>query len=282
MTPGRLVYQTGRPGTLRSALYAHGGTLALFSLHAQNTMKRAAMNAGGDAWRAAFLPKRFSSYVERRPFPYPRHNIGFYLAKARRMGLLKVIFQRFLGGWDPWGNERIPDDRFMAWLKHERAAGNFGKSRTGEFKTARSEFRQWAKRLVRNQIAEMRDKKVFEPLIESGGLAISAIINSRTVATSTAKRTILRIKIPFPGPRNPRVAEVIKTLPRWEVAYIAKHAGIAMRHWLNAGTASSVQLNRRGQRTLTGAASRVSFSAPSRTGTSPFSPSDAAGDALAG
>lgn len=245
-----------RPGTMRAAIEAHGGATALFSAKDRNQLVRWAMIAGGDAWRSAFLPQRFTNYVMRRPFGYPKHSDGFFKNKARRMGLLKSLCDKFLQGWDPWAQgASFPFQLFLSWKRNN--AGAYRQTRA-ENDRAKRDFRNWAKRLLMNQVAEMKAKGVFQPLVESGQLRESAISKSRATATATATRGNLTIKVPYPGARHPSVAGIIRALPEWEVRFISKHVGDALAKLLESTNPQST--NRRGQRTIVGASSRVTYS----------------------
>lgn len=212
----------GVQGTIRWAINASSGPLALLdpSKRQRNSLVRNALLTGGNAWRGAFLPRRFSDYVDRSPFPYPSHRLGFFVNKLRRMGILNGILQRVFHGWDPWSANKPPIALMEDWKR--RHPGKYKRSITGQYSGLIADIRANAKRMVREIAEELWSDGKILPLVESGKLRETALAGARTTATATASRATIYIRVPFPGPRNPVVGRVIKTLPRWEVEFIAR------------------------------------------------------------
>lgn len=234
--------------SLRGVVSAYGGALALFDPKARNDIVRAAAMAGGEAWKAAFLPKRFGFYVERKPFPYPGHRLGFFIKKARRMGWLKGLFARHFGGWDPWSTETPPQDKVREF--RDRFPGKYKFSRTGMNSGLYADFRANAKRMVREVVEEWESDNKFLPLIESGELRKVAVAGARSTATAKGGAAFIRVKVPFPGGRNPRVAAVIRTIPQWEVVYVVKAMARDLAKRLESASPTSTSIGPSAPRAL--------------------------------
>lgn len=214
---------SGTVGTVRWAIQAQDAALDFLLPKNRNEVIRQSMVGAGEAWIAMFLPKRFSDYVDRAPFPYPSHRLGFYLGKAKRMGIVKGICERLLMGWDPWSSSMPPATLITQWKaqhpgKYKRA---FAVLSTGLV----ADLRANSKRRVMEVIDEMWGDGKFVPLVESGRARGVATSGARASATATATRQTLRIAVPFGRALNGTVGAVVRTVPKWEVASIAKNVG---------------------------------------------------------
>lgn len=227
--------EAAESGTIRWAIESNRGNMDLLTQSTQNAIIREALTQAGQGWIAAFLPKRFGDYVSHPPFPYdiPRRD-GFYLNKARRMGLLAPVCQRLFNGWDPWSSNRPGPALIETWKRQH--PGKYKRSITGQYSGLIADLRRSAKAMVMQQVNQWFRDNVFVELVESGALQASSQ-NARATATATSSRQQIRIAVPFPGPRNPRVGDTIRTIPRWEVAYIARvvKASIAQAAGQKAG-----------------------------------------------
>lgn len=244
---------SGKKGTIRWAIEANGGPLGMLDRATANNVVRGALMTAARAWIGAFLPKRFTDYVDSPPFPYPRHRDGFYINKARRMGLMQGVFDRFLSGWDPWSTDKPPLKLIEGWKKQN--PGKYKFSITGGYSGLFADLRRWGKQLAANMVLQMLDKLL--PLVESGLLRKTAIGGARASATATSTRQTITIALPMPVyPRqletkkfghNPVVRQVLVTLPTWEVAFISKivqrsiASTLSRKHGLRTAFGQTVQ-----------------------------------------
>lgn len=228
MARGKVVVQ-GTNGPIKWAIVAQGPALELFSASDRNEMVRAALEVAGKQWGAAFLDKRFTHYVDRSPFPYPRHRDGFYLNKARRMGILVPIFKRLFMGWDPWSSDKPPLALIADWKK--KNPGKYRFSVTGLQGGLISDLRANSKRMIFEIVREMNGDDKFLPLVESGSARKSVLTTVSYTATATAKRQKLRIAMPLglrpgqvagKGGTSKTVVEVLQTMPGWELRWLGK------------------------------------------------------------
>ncbi len=215
---------SGKGGPIRWALDAQGPALAFLKDSNRKLLIGYSLKATGFDWGKAFLPKRFDFYVERRPFPYPRHRPGFFLNKARRMGVVKGIVSRLsiTRGWDPWSTDKPPFALIVEWKKLNptkyKNRGDYGASQTGLI----SDMRANAKRAVMEVIDEMNSDGKFIPLVESGTARKTAIAGFSVRATVGSDKQRIQVKVPLGHVSNITVSNVIKTAPSWEVTWMAK------------------------------------------------------------
>ncbi len=236
----------GKSRTIRWAIEAHGNALAFLDKSAANEVVRNSMELSGADWGAVFFPKRFGDYVDRPPFPYPSHRLGFFLGKARRMGVLKQIIGRLsvTKGWDPWSTDKPPFSLIVEWKKLNPGKYNL---RDRVFSSGLiGDMRRNAKRAVMEVIDEMWGDGKFVPLIESGALKKTAMAGIKYKATATSGTQTLRISTPIPyrdsqrdseskkGGISPTVGAVLKTMPEWEVDWFAKKMGEHIADILNS------------------------------------------------
>lgn len=221
----------GRAGPIRWAIEAKGPALDLLLDKNRKELVGQSLRQACFAWGKVFLPKRFSHYVERRPFPYPRHRLGFFLGKARRMGIVKAIIQRLstTRGWDPWKPDRPPFQLIIEWKKMHPGKYQAGPNETNLI----CDMRKNAKRMVMEIIEEMWEDGKFIPLVESGTARAKATMGFkiRTVVNNTKQEATIRI--PFGHPTASTVGATVRTLPTWEVAWIAKRLDEQLEARLN-------------------------------------------------
>lgn len=237
MTSGTIV-AASQQGPIRAQLVAKDGEMILFSRAERNAIVRAALFDGGEAWRAAFLPKRFTKYVEREPFCYGKRTAGFFAKKLReadgKSGVLSTIFTRIcisrFFGWNPWdANQRIPDALIRKWkaenpgmYRNKRGLSVLSKT---ESKRMYADIRRWAKGVVREYAKNLDADGIILPLVLTGALRKLATGSSRTVPVSTASKQQIKLVIPVADRQADTVNRVLRTLPEWEIAYIAKKVG---------------------------------------------------------
>ena len=238
---------SGKAGTISWALHTKGNALAFLDKKPMNDAVRLSMVRAGQDWGATFLPKRFSHYVDRHPFPYPAHRLGFFFQKAKRMGIVAGIINRLstTKGWDPWSSNRPPLQLIIEWKKmNPNKYRNQGQYGTGLI----ADMRRNAKRMVMEIIDEMWGDGKFIPLVETGLVKQSVLSGVKYRATATANNQTLRISMPMPlrpgqtsgkGGTSATVGAVLRTMPHWEVAWYAKklsrHLGdvLMSRHGLS-------------------------------------------------
>jgi hypothetical protein len=215
---------SGQGGPLRWALDFQGPALDFLLEKNRKELVGFSLKAAGFDWGKVFLPKRFSHYVERHPFPYPRHRLGFYYNKARRMGIVAGIIKRLTvtKGWDPWSTDKPPFSLIMEWKamnpEKYKNRGDYGASQTGLI----TDMRANAKRSVMEVIDEMWGDGVFVPLVEKGVARKTATSGFKVRATVGKNKQRIQIKIPFGHPTNRVVGNTVRTAPAWEVNWIAK------------------------------------------------------------
>lgn len=215
----------GGNGTIKWQIDYYGPALDYLTDKNRNALLRDAFNAVGKQWISLFLPKRFSDYVDRSPFPYPRHRLGFYFAKAKRMGIVRDIIKRLptTKGWDPWSTEKPPLPLIIEWKKLN--PGKYNLRNTLFNSGLIGDMRRNAKRMVFEIIEEMSMDGKFIPLVEKGIARGFAKEGAKARSTVTSGNTVLRISVPFGHPVNPTVSDVVKTVPTWEIKWIAQQFG---------------------------------------------------------
>jgi hypothetical protein len=232
---GEIIAQgrTGRNGS-RWAVEATGPWLDLLQqtrgTKARNSVVRWSLIEMGYVWASKFLGRRFTRYVQRAPFFYDM-GTNAMVRKFRRMGLLQPILSKEFFGWDPWSNASPPRQLIERYRRtHPEAGGAF--SRSGNYFTLSKTIRRDAKRIVREYVDDLEAKKT-RPLVETGGAESAALAGHRVVATATQARQKVTISVPFGGPKNPLVGKVVRTMPNYEVAFMAKVLGPIMARRLS-------------------------------------------------
>lgn len=262
----------------QAAIEVHGGALYLFSTSHRNQIIRTAAMEAGEEWQAKFLPLRFTKYVTRFPFSGARTDLGFVITKVRKSKLPEVVkrWQAMLSfnfmGWDPWTNTNLMKPQlYRKWLHdHPGEYKVRPDNRTVMLKEsarAYADLRKWAKKIAR-QFAILLDQQGFiQPLVDSGALR-SGAFGGKIKATSTTFKFTLKVPIPFPGPRNPVVSQILQTVPPWEL----ERVGTSMANTISSLINSSQDTFSRSMGggvnrglTLLGAQSRIPESATGRS-----------------
>lgn len=274
---GQVIYSS-KNGSLRSVVTAQGPALEFLMQRTRNTMIRTAIQFAGNDWGNVFLPQRFGFYVERHPFNYPRHAPGFFVGKARRMGLLKQVLARLTFSWDPWSSNKPPLSLVMAFKK--KHPGKYTSSRTGNYTGLFMDLRADSKRRVREVVDEMESDNKFIPMVETGLTARTVPQRFRTRATATANNAKLFLIMPLSlrpaqggraaqtagkGGISATVTRILRTLPTWEVTWLAKQF---KTHLVGQLAGRGLSVNASGMvtsRSLPTAAGRTSTAAPRRT-----------------
>ncbi len=270
MATGAASSINGKNKTIQWAINAQGNALAFLDRKAANDVIRGAMNLVAGDWVQTFLPKRFTDYVDRDPFPYPGHRLGFFINKARRMGVLKQLIDSLpmTKGWDPWGPDKPDLLLIIEWKRQHPGKYN----RIGSGPGLISDMRRNAKDQISKIIDEMWGKGIFQPLVESGLLRKTVMQGVKFRSTVTANSQKLYITMPIPlrsnqekgkGGISPTVGAVLRTVPHWEISWFAKKLERAM-----AATLMNKHLLRQDARGMVTALSRNTASADSRSSNS--------------
>jgi hypothetical protein len=244
---GVTVYAKGN-GAIRARIEASGSALALFRTGERNRIIRDALISAGNSWIAKFLPSRFTSYVQRQPFNYPRRPVGLAVKKLRgaKSGPLAAIWMRIKGrdffGWDPFEETtgRMPRQLVDWWVRtnpgrynNRRYIGGHG---VHTRKQIYADIRAWARKKAREYAANLAEDGTILPLVQTGDLRRwqFGAPTSRAVATSTRAR--LTITMPRGDRQNKIVGRMLGTLPVWEFNEIKKYFGTA----LSAGLSGAI------------------------------------------
>lgn len=241
------VYATGN-GAIRARIEESGSGLSLFRTAERNRIIRDSLISAGTQWLSKFRPLRFTEYVHRAPFNYPRRPVGLASKKLRTavpgspLGQIykRLLISRFYG-WDPFieTTAYIPDALTRKWLAMNQgryAKGRYfgGLSRSGA-KTARKDIRAWARRIVRDYAGNLAEDGVILPLVFTGSLRAEKFGASQARATATQKWARLTITIPRGDRQAERVVQVLGTLPVWEFNQIVKWFGTALHAGMQNG-----------------------------------------------
>lgn len=185
----------------------------------RNALLRNSLIDAGTAWANRFLGRRFTNYIKTAPFFYDM-GVNAAVRKFRRMGFLQPILAKEFRGWDPWSNASPPKALIEDYRRvHPETRGAF--SRSGNYLTITKTIRSEAKRIVRDFVGDLMSRKL-RPLVETGAAEKTALAGRRILATVTKARCRLAITIPFGGPRNKVVGQMVRTMPPREVAFMAK------------------------------------------------------------
>ena len=237
------VYATGN-GAIRARINASGSALSLFRRGESNKIIRNALLYAGNMWLGNFKPLRFTDYVQRKPFSYPRRPIKLATIKLRtaESGPLHTLWQgikaREFAGWDPWGNQRIPRKLEEQFLRRDRAKYTYS---TGPFRgrthwrILHADIRKWAKDRTREYAANLADDGVMLPLVMEGKLRDQYSKQSRASATATANRCRLSITIPRGDRQNKWAVKILGMLPVWEFNAIVKWFDKALSEGIAGG-----------------------------------------------
>ncbi len=188
-------------------------------------------------YQQAFVSKRFTEYVERRPFGYSMY--GQELSKAMaalgetksgdiRAGVgghgelhdvVKSILLNVTGGWNPWSSRPPSVILQQEWRKTH--AGKYKFSVTGKFGGMLADMRAHYKKLLLGMFKNLYFSRIMKPLVLTGDTR-GVAMNGKVTAVGRASGIFGKVSVPFPGPRSKRVSAIISTVPGWEVAYISR------------------------------------------------------------
>lgn len=219
-------------GNIRGAqsrfyLILYNGWFKKVSRKEANAVNRDAMIAALDEFKWKFIPLRFTGYIQRAPWSYPKRGVGFNIKKSRRVdesgGKATPSFDRIklavCFGWDPWSNERPPDE--IIRIVKANNPGKFRFSITGAWNGLWAECRRWGKDQIKKAVNDFMGKDFYRPFVQSGDLRRTVTMN-KPYATATATGIRGTLPLPFPGPRNPKIGPSLRTLSDWELEYIIK------------------------------------------------------------
>jgi len=239
------VYATGN-GAIRARIVESGGGLSLFRTGERNRIIRDALVSAGNQWLVKFRPTRFTSYVQRAPFGYPKRPTKLAIKKLRTAPGLSQIWNGIVSsrfsGWDPFDDtaNRIPDALFRKWLAMN--PGRYAKGRFGggnvsmsAAKQAREDIRAWARKIAREHAANLAEDGKILPLVWSGDLRAEKFGKSHARATATQKMARLTITLPRGDRQSATVARIMGTLPIWEFNEIVKWFGVALTAGIKTG-----------------------------------------------
>jgi hypothetical protein len=237
------VYATGN-GSIRARIDASGAALSLFRAGDRNRIIRDALVVAGNMWLGKFKPLRFTDYVQRKPFGYPRRPVKLATLKLRTAEkpplstLWAGIKQREFMGWDPWGPIQMPQALEAKFYQRDRAkytyAAGLKKGRI-HWRLLHEDIRKWAKDRTREYAANLADDGVMMPLVLDGKLRDEYSKNARATATATAKRARLTITIPRGDRQNKWAVRILGMLPVWEFNEINKAFGLALQRGIASG-----------------------------------------------
>ena len=239
------VYATGN-GAIRARIEASRAALSLFRAAERNAIIRGALLVAGNRWLGAYKPLRFTDYVQRKPFGYPKRPVGLATTKLRtaKEPPLSTIWERIksteFAGWDPWGSQRIPRQLEDAFLRRDKAKYTYSvglfKGRT-HWRLLHEDIRKWAKGRTRERAANLAEDGVMLPLVQDGKLRDEYSKASRAHATATAKKARLTITIPRGDRQNKWAVRLLGMLPVWEFNSIVKWFDQALSKGIETGLA---------------------------------------------
>lgn len=239
------VYASGN-GAIRARIVESGAGLSLFHVRERSRIIRDALVSAGSQWLVKFRPTRFTSYVQRAPFGYPKRPTTLAIKKLRTApGLVQIwngiVSSRFYG-WDPFDDttNRIPDVLFRKWMAMN--PGRYAKGRFGGggvsmsgAKQARKDIRAWARKIARDYASNLAEDGKILPLVWSGDLRAEKFGKSHARATATHKRAQLTITLPRGNRQSATVARIMGTLPIWEFNEIVRWFGVALTAGIKTG-----------------------------------------------
>jgi hypothetical protein len=231
------VYSTSS-NNIRTTINASGLLEAIFNVRERNKIIKQSMLSAGQQLVVKFWAKRFTSYVVRAPFSYPKKPVKLGVKKLRgqslgnessSIGLGQLwtrIKQREFFGWDPWSSYPIPDELFKKWITEN--SGQYGRTKD-EYARARSDLRRWAKKRTHEYAANLIEDEVILPLVDSGLLRKLATQNTSVKAVSTQKRSRCTIATPRGGRQNKLAVRILGTLPSWEFDAFVRDMNVALK-----------------------------------------------------
>lgn len=268
------VYATGN-GAIRARIDASGAALALFRVSERNRIIRQALEYAGNMWLFNFKPLRFTEYVQRKPFSYPKRPVGLATFKLRSAeeGPLFDLWQQIklkeFRGWDPWSPFPPPKDLEAKYLATNRSRFTIqsGRKKGGvNWKEMLQELRKWAKNRTREYAANLAEDGVMLPLVLTGTLRDEYSKTARARAVSTAKKARLTITIPRGDRQNKWAVRILGMLPVWEFNAIVKWFDKALADGLNKALTARFQQSADGRSVGAGKPRSVGAGTPRSTG----------------
>ena len=268
------VYATGN-GAIRARINASGAALLMFRPGERNRIIREALVFAGRMWLGQFKPLRFTDYVQRKPFSYPRRPIGLATKKLREANsgplfdLWQGIKLREFRGWDPWSPISIPRQLEDDFLRKNRSKYLYQvgpKKGRVHWRILHQDIRQWAKKRTREYAGNLADDGVMLPLVMEGKLRDEYSKTSRATATATAKRARLTITIPRGDRQNKWAVRILGMLPVWEFNQIVKWFDRAFSEGIAKGLASRFIASPDGRSVGAGVPRKVGAGAPRPVG----------------
>ncbi len=268
-----VVYATGN-GAIRARIEASGSALALFRAGDRNRLIRSALVESGNMWLAKFYGLRFTNYVQRQPFGYPKRAVGLATQKLRnaKKGPLRDTWQRIkqreFFGWDPFDEttHRMPAALITWWIQRNpgryrkrRALGGFGIHTRKEI---RHDIRAWARKRTREYAMNLSDDGVILPNVQSGDLRSGTFGAPRSSAIATAKRARLTVTMPRGDRQNKWTARSLGTLPHWEFDAIVAAFGQSLTAGLSGALSSRIAASPDGRSVGAGAPRSAGVRAP--------------------
>jgi hypothetical protein len=182
-------------------------------------------------FRDKFIKLRFTSYINRAPWSYPKRSVGFNINKSRRADQegkraketpsLQSILDGYLEGWDPWSNTKPPAS--VIKRVKEKFPGRFVFTITGQWSGLWHECRVYGKDIVRSYVRVIAGtSNGYLPLVQSGDLRKTAQTGIPRATYVTTRGIRGTLPIPFPGPRAKGVGNILRLVSDWEMDSIIK------------------------------------------------------------
>lgn len=243
-----VVYTTKRDNRVRARIEASGAALAIFKTSRRNAIIRDSMQMAAEKLVQNFWALRFTKYIQRQPFGYPKVAAKLAIKKLRsgkfeNKGLWQSVIAREFGGWDPWDNKRwqIPIEELRKFAR--RSPGKYkrkfvsslissdpvyGLTQDG-WKELRADYRRWAK--VRSlEIAQnLYEDEYIKPLVLSGTLRNSALTDVRIKSIAKTKKTQSTISTPREGRQNKWAVRVLGMISSWEFDRFVRYFSEALK-----------------------------------------------------
>ena len=220
---------------IRLTINASGLFETIWKTGTRNKIIRESMLTAGQLLVAKFWAKRFTKYVVRAPFSYPKHPLKLAVKKLRGDGgghsielgrLWHRIKQREFHGWDPWSSDPAPLVLRLEWF--EKNKGQYRHTRE-EGKRANADLRRWAKKRTYEYASNLILDEVILPLVDSGLLRKLATEGTSVKATSTTKDSKCVISTPRGGRQNKLALRILRKLPSWEFDAFVRDMNTALQ-----------------------------------------------------
>jgi hypothetical protein len=229
----------------------------MFSDSDWNRIVRSSMHELGSWFATERVPLRPTEYATTHlGYPGKKYNRKSFMAAALADGTVQRICNRDFGGWNPWrdGTSKIPGPIWQQWLRIGKASGRYVFSRTGEFKTAKRDFRAHVKARVRMALQERIDGEFTDagevPLVHSGELR-DGLGGTVVTATATSSSAKTHISIPSPHARvHPKVDAVMRRINPQEIIEGARVLSQRMNELINGASSRTVTRGKNAGKTI--------------------------------